>query len=103
MSAIDDKEKVDRKELKWRVGRRRELEDIAFVLSTPEGRRFYWRIMEKCGLHRSSFGQGSTNTICFNEGERNIGLLLLADLEEADPQAYVKCLSESKTEEIKNG
>lgn len=101
MSDLDEPIKVERKEVRGRLGRRRELEDVSFILSTLQGRRFYWRIMQRCGIHKLSFT--GNNTTFFNEGERNIGLTLLADLEEADPSAYVKCLTEARQEEIKNG
>jgi len=92
---------VERRGTLDKLLRRRELEDVAFILSSVEGRRFYWRRMRRCGINKSSFT--GNNTTFFNEGERNIGLLLLADLEEADPEAYVKCLTEAKKEEAKNG
>lgn len=100
MSELDDKEKLDRRETKSKVLRRRELEDVAAILATVEGRRFYWRVMQRCGIHKSSFT--GNNTTFFNEGERNIGLFLLAELEEADPTAYVKSLTEAKYEEVRN-
>lgn len=101
MSDIDDNEKTEKRETKTRLMRRQELQDVAFVLSTIEGRRFYWRMMQRCGIHKSSMT--GNNTTYFNEGERNIGLLLLADLEEADPDSYVRCLKEARIEDIKNG
>lgn len=99
MAESDDEDKLKRKASIATVRRRRELEDVALVLSSVEGRRFYWRMLERCGIHKSSFT--GNNTTFFNEGERNIGLLLLADLEEADPDAYVKCLKEARKEEAK--
>ena len=90
MSDQDDPVKLKRKEIEGRLERRKELADVAFVLSSEEGRRFYWRLMKRCGIHKSSMT--GNNTTFFNEGERNIGLIMLAELEEADPEAYLKCL-----------
>ena len=99
MSATDEPEKLERRKTISRISARRDLEDVAFVLSTVEGRRCYWGLMRRCGIHRSSFT--GNNTTFFNEGERNIGLQMLSDLEEADPTAYAKCLSEAKEQELK--
>ena len=95
---LDDPKKVKRKELEARLARRSELEDIAFVLSTPQGRRFYWRLLTRCGIFRSSY-TGDNQTF-YNEGERNIGLLLMAELNEADPDAYLKMLKESRKPQL---
>lgn len=94
MSELDDPEKLKRKETVSNISRRRELADVAFVLSTIEGRRFYWKLMMRCGIFKSSMT--GNNTTFYNEGERNIGLLMMADLNESDPEAYLKCLTEAK-------
>jgi len=100
MSELDDPEKLKRRESLDRISRRRELTDVAAVLSTVEGRRFYWRMLVTCGIFKSSFT--GNNTTFFNEGERNIGLLMIADMNDADPSAYLKCLTESKQQEKNN-
>lgn len=98
---LDDAKKVGRKETLDRIQARQQQEDTAFVLSTMQGRRFYWRLLEKCGIFESSFT--GNNTTFFNEGMRNIGLMLLKDVNEIDPQAYLKMLEESKYEKAKKG
>lgn len=71
-----------------------ELDDIKWVLSTPMGRRFIWRYLGECGIFRSSFvGQFQT---FFHEGERNIGLKLLADVNDSQPEAYVIMMKEAR-------
>lgn len=100
MSELDDPNKLKRREAQGNIARRRELADVAFLLSTVEGRRFYWRLMRRCGIHKSSMT--GNNSTFFNEGERNIGLVMLADLEEANPDAYVLMLKESKSQEDAN-
>lgn len=46
--------------------------DIKKVLSTPSGRRFFWRLWTECGIFRTSFSD--SNQMAFNEGKRIIGL-----------------------------
>lgn len=71
-----------------------ELDDVKWILSTPQGRRFMWRYLGECGVFKSSFvGQYQT---FFNEGERNIGLKLLADVNDAHPEAYVLMMKEAR-------
>lgn len=101
MAEADDVDKLRRKEASANIARRRHQADVAWVLASIEGRRFYWDLMIKCGVFRSSFT--GNNSTFFNEGERNIGLIMLADMNEADPQAYLKCLTETKKQEASNG
>ena len=85
---------IKKAEAREKRGREREVDDMAWVLSTPQGRRFIWRYLGECGLFRSSFvGQFQT---FFNEGERNIGLKLLADVNDAHPEAYVIMMKEAR-------
>lgn len=79
-----------------KLGRDRDLEDLRFVLSSRQGRRFYWRYMAVCGVFTQSF-TGNSETF-FKEGKRAIGLRLLEDLNDAAPEAYVLMLGESKDE-----
>lgn len=54
-----------------------------------------WRYLGKCGLYKSSFTGNSTTF--FNEGMRNIGLQMLADITEADADSYAKMAKENQT------
>jgi len=72
------------------------LNDVREVLNTKRGRRFYWSILEFCGIFKTS--NSDQHQIFFNEGMRNVGLKLLADVNEAAPEAYLLMLRESKEE-----
>ena len=78
--------------------RKQELEDLKFILQTPQGRRFVWRYLGVCGVFEISF-TGNSETF-FKEGKRNVGLMLLSDVNEAHPEAYLEMLKESKEQEI---
>lgn len=91
-----DKEQVKKAGSKAERIREQELNDIRFLLSREQGRRFLWRYLEICGVYRSSF-TGNSQTF-FNEGERNVGLKLLDDIMEAAPDAYLVMLKENKGE-----
>jgi len=62
--------------------------DLKFILDSAQGRRYIWRVLERCGVFKSSFVTSSE--IYFNEGKRDIGLKILAEIMECDPQAYLK-------------
>ena len=58
----------------------REQSDVRKILSTPEGRRFIWRVMAFAGVYAPSYsGQAHWETN-FNEGKRSVGNLLLKDI-----------------------
>ena len=68
-----------------RLKRRKELEqdDVKKILGTPEGLRFFWRLLEIAGIYRTTF-TGNSNSF-FNEGRRSVGLEIKADLMDVDP------------------
>ena len=74
----------------------RHLNDIRKVVSMPEGRRLYFFVLAESGIFRSSFTGNSTTF--FNEGARNIGLILLRDIMEAKPDVLTQMMSENYSE-----
>lgn len=94
MKNAADREQVQQAKEKQLRGRERELEDIRIVLGTASGRRIFWRYLEECGVFKTSFTGNSTTF--FNEGQRNIGLKILADINDADPAFLMTMTKESK-------
>ena len=78
------------------VERQNELEDIAKIMRTRGGRRFMWRVLEGAGIFHSSFHTDAL-MMAFNEGRRNQGLILLADIMEIDADNYILMTKEAKT------
>ncbi len=95
-NASDEEQVKTRKRKDERV-RERELADLRLVMSSVEGRRFVWRLLEKAGVFRTSF-TGNSSTF-FNEGMRNMGLMVLGDVHEAAADAYIVMMNESKEKE----
>jgi hypothetical protein len=91
-----DPTQVKEQSQKEKRGREKELDDVKFILSHRQGRRFYFRYLEECGVFKTSF-TGNSQTF-FLEGQRNIGLKLLSDLNEAEPEAYIVMIKENKGE-----
>jgi len=73
-----------------------EIEDLKWVMSNKRGRRFAWRLLDRAGIYRTSFTGNSTTF--FNEGMRNIGLMLVADIHEACPEAYALMIKENRND-----
>lgn len=100
---LEDLDEVDQRKAKQeeraKQARDRELADLCKVLSIPEGRRLIWRFMGAAGVFRSSFtGDERTN---FNEGRREIGLLILGDVMAAKPDAFTQMQREHAAEQGK--
>lgn len=73
-----------------------ELEDLKSLLKSETGRRFCWKIMEQAHVFASSFDRENQHATSFREGERNMGLMLLADIMEACPDRYLQMQREAK-------
>lgn len=72
--------------------------DIRHVVKTPEGRRFYWLVLERCLIFHTTFVDGDAHGTSKNEGRRQIGLGLLEDLMQAKPDAFTQMQRESASE-----
>jgi hypothetical protein len=61
--------------------------DRAVLLTMPAFCRVMHEVLAEAGVFRLSFAGESTHATAFNEGQRNVGLRLLAELERAEPLA----------------
>jgi hypothetical protein len=78
--------------------RRKELEDLRWLLGHPQGRRVASRLLEEAGVFRSSYSH-SGSLMAFNEGKRHMGLFITGELMEASPDGYFKLLKEFKAKD----
>jgi len=65
-------------------------DDLIAVMSTDQGRRVVRRIIEHCGVYKTSM-TGNSYTF-FNEGKRDVGLFLTAKIADATPQHLAEML-----------
>lgn len=71
--------------------RENELLDLLSLMETDEGKRVLWRILSHVRpMHMSYVPGGRIEDMCFNEGRRSVGTWLLAEMNEADSQAFLK-------------
>lgn len=100
MATLDDPTDLNRiereaeaDEAKARETRRKELDDLRWLLGHPQGRRILNRILERTGVFRTSFNH-SGSVMAFNEGRREVGLWVTAELSDASPDGFMKVLTE---------
>lgn len=76
--------------------RTQELEDVHSMMKSESGRRVTFRLLEKAGIHSTSYNPDAPREhIFFREGQRNLGLWLLSEVQEVCPQLYLRMLEEN--------
>jgi hypothetical protein len=98
MTTLDDDVEVQQAAAKTKADNdsRTMVDDIKWLMSSPRGRRLVWWMLSITGVFRTSFNASGSVTF-FNEGSRNIGLQLLAKVQEHCIDRYVEMLAEQRT------
>lgn len=89
-------EKIDKRNKRKRE---RELSDIRAILLKPEGRRFYWRVMEAGAIFQNPSAGENTNQTFHNLGRQSMSRDFLNDLMEAKPEALAQMQQEREAED----
>ncbi len=89
-----DNEAAKKQRQNVRVRHAGEMAELAKILSTPDGRRWIYGILERAHQFETTFTGNSAGT--FKEGKRALGLSVLADVMEAAPQTYITMIEENK-------
>jgi hypothetical protein len=88
-----DEQAVSRRELDAKR-REKALRDALFnFLSNRTGRDWMFQVLTDCHIFSTSF-RANPHEMAFAEGERNIGLKLLAKVNAADPTAFIRMTQE---------
>jgi hypothetical protein len=90
-----DPEQVRNAGKREKHNREKELYELRGLLRMPEFRRLAWRYMEKCNILGSVYTGEALGT-AYNEGQRMVGNAIMQDILDADPDAYVTMLKESR-------
>lgn len=93
-----DESKLAEQKQKDKFKREMEIADLKAILTTPHGRRFFWRVLGYTGPLRQTFDHSGSVT-GFNEGRRSVGLWLWSEMESAMPEAYIAMLAEAREQE----
>lgn len=77
-----------------------ELNDLRFILQTTQGRRFLWRLLSRCKAFHSVWEPSAK--IHYNSGQQDVGHFLMAEIVEANEEAFLQMMKESKQGEMTN-
>lgn len=76
------------------LARQQEVSDFLWLMRDPRGRRFMWRTLALCRVFQPSIGPTDAATN-FNEGQRNVGLFHLGEINELCPELFPVMAAES--------
>lgn len=98
-----DRRHVECREKSAKTARLQRNEDFRWLMGEQRGRRFVWDLLAKAGLFRSSLGL-SPELTAFNEGRRDLGLAVLADMMRLCPEQYARMQTEAISKQpVSNG
>lgn len=77
---------------------KREVDDLKWIVASPQGRRFIARLLDRSAIFQSSF-HTSGSIMAFSEGRKDLGRYLLAELLEHAPKQYSQLLNEYRNDD----
>lgn len=100
MNNLADEAEVKKAEQKERDLRKQQLNDIRTVLSNASGRRFVWRLLERCRTFSTVFSP-ELSTMSYNSGQQDFGHFLMSEIVNADENLLLKLMKDNKRKETK--
>ncbi|WP_171934803.1 hypothetical protein [Escherichia coli] len=94
MTDFDEEELRIQNERKKHDLEQREKDDIKFVMDSEQGRRVVWGLLEKGQVFGTCFNV-DPNITAFNEGQRNLALVLFQRVMTHCPDQYLKMAAEA--------
>jgi hypothetical protein len=91
---VGDRDKVREKRRDAKLHEHEEGEALTVFMSSHIGRRWMYRTLEQCHMFTTSYSS-SPIRMAFLEGERNIGLRLVADIMAHCPRRYAEMMQEA--------
>lgn len=85
----DDENKVAQRDRELELLKLQEASDLQEVMKSKAGRRLIWRILGWTHLYQTSL-VGPNNAVFAAEGERNIGIKLVVELEKHAFEDYIR-------------
>ncbi|EPV6100127.1 hypothetical protein ACV8AU_001135 [Escherichia coli] len=96
MTDVWDDEQPSAEQVKLQqIRAERDADDIRQVMSTESGRRVIWSVLEQGKVFAATFSVDPCVT-AFNEGQRNLALVLFSRVMTACPEQYLKMADEAK-------
>lgn len=82
---------------------KQDMDDMRALLATPEGARFFCRLLDECGVDRPSYLHHDPNGTLYREGMRNIGLWLQAQIRGLDGERAILKARDERVELYERG
>ncbi|EAV5172874.1 TPA: hypothetical protein N3H39_001947 [Salmonella enterica subsp. enterica serovar Anatum] len=98
MTDIDDEGRKAELDAKQQLLAQRYIDDIQFVMGSEQGRRVIWSLLEKGQVFGACFNVDPQIT-AFNEGQRNLALVLFQRVMTHCPDQYLKMAAEASEQE----
>lgn len=98
MTDFDEEELRIQNDRKKHDLEQREKDDIKFVMDSEQGRRVVWGLLEKGQVFGTCFNV-DPNITAFNEGQRNLALVLFQRVMTNCPDQYLKMAAEASEQE----
>ena len=98
MTDFDDDSLKAEKAAKQEFLAQRDIDDIQFVMNSENGRRVIWGLLEKGQVFGACFNVDPQIT-AFNEGQRNLALMLFQRVMSHCPNQYLKMADEASEQE----
>ncbi|APY64452.1 hypothetical protein SY37_18140 [Salmonella enterica] len=98
MTDFDEEKMRIQNERKKHDLEQREKDDIKFVMDSEQGRRVVWGLLEKGQVFGTCFNV-DPNITAFNEGQRNLALVLFQRVMTHCPDQYLKMAAEASEQE----
>ncbi|HED4183534.1 TPA: hypothetical protein R4289_003214 [Enterobacter mori] len=98
MTDFDEEELRIQNDRKKHDLEQREKDDIKFVMDSEQGRRVVWGLLERGQVFGTCFNV-DPNITAFNEGQRNLALVLFQCVMTHCPDQYLKMAAEASEQE----
>lgn len=98
MNDFDDEGRKAELDAKQQLLAQRDIDDIQFVMGSEQGRRVIWSLLEKGQVFGACFNV-DPNITAFNEGQRNLALVLFQRVMAHCPDQYLKMAAEASEQE----
>lgn len=80
--------------LRAKLRQDQDLADVKWLMDSPRGRRFLWRLLQRAGIFRTSFTPNAMQ-MALAEGRKQEGLELLARIHTVSPDLYPVMVKEN--------
>ena len=88
-----DETSVGERSTKAKTAERDRMAGLGDIMATKQGRNWMWWLLAQCGVFQTSFTGNSTTF--FNEGKRQVGLVVMADIQRDYADQYLTMTKEN--------